>query len=113
MKTKQFFLLGITGLLAATQVAAAQSFIVPAELWEHPRSGSVIQTSAEIRQAVQAYLAAPQTTVNIYHGSRESMQLQAEELRAWLIALAVDAGRIELMEDAKMTGPLRIEIKGK
>jgi hypothetical protein len=36
--------------------------------------------------------------------------LQAEELRAWLIALAIDTGRVSLRNDLKSGEPLTIEV---
>jgi hypothetical protein len=40
---------------------------------------------------------------------RQEALLQAEELRAWLVALAVDSARLELRADPAATG-LRIEV---
>ena len=36
--------------------------------------------------------------------------LQAEELRAWLMALAIDGARISLANDLRAQQPLNIEI---
>jgi hypothetical protein len=45
----------------------------------------------------------------IVHGTRQEAQLQAEELRAWLVALAVESTRLQLRSDPA-AAMIRLEI---
>lgn len=98
------------GLACAALGAAAQSFVVPPELWDRPRSGRVVLGEPAIRQAVNAHLTQPGTRLVVRHGSGQESALIAEELRAWLMALAVEPGRVTLRGDLKPSEPLRVEV---
>jgi hypothetical protein len=94
----------------AAVTAAAQTFVVPPELWDRPRSGGTILEQPAIRQAVNACLAQPGSRLVVHHASGQDGLLAAEELRSWLIALAVDAGRVALRSGLKPGEPIRIEL---
>jgi len=94
---------------AATQ-ANAQSFPVPAELWDRPRSAAAVTGQPSIRQAVGAWLAQPAARIVVHHGPGQESQLQAEEIRGWLIALALESERLTLRGDLKGTEPLLLEV---
>jgi len=98
------------GLACASFAAAAQSFVVPAELWDRPRSGAAVLAQPAIRQAVDRCLAQPGSRLVVRHGPAQESQLAAEELRSWLVALALEAGRIILRNDLKPSEPLTIEV---
>lgn len=97
-------------LFAACSVVAAESFVVPAALWDRPRSGRAVLEQPVIRQAVNACLAQPGARLIVRHGSSQESLLAAEELRAWLSALAIEPARIALRNDLKPAEPLRIEV---
>ena len=97
------------GLFAAAAVAA-QSFVVPPELWDRPRSGRAMLEQPAVRQAVNACLAHPGARLVVHHGAGQESQLAAEELRSWLAALAVEPGRISLRNDLQPSEPLRLEV---
>lgn len=103
------FLLGV-GCSAAVFAAAAQTFVVPPELWDRPRSGGAVLEQPAIRQAVNAWLAQPGARLVVRHGPGQESFLAAEELRSWLAALAVEPGRISLRNDLKPSEPLRLEV---
>ena len=103
------FTFGI-GILVATLAAAAQTFMVPPELWDRPRSGRAVLEQAAIQQAVNACLAQPGSRLIVRHATGQESLLAAEELRSWLVALAVEPGRISLRGDLKPAEPLRIEV---
>jgi hypothetical protein len=105
------FTFGI-GILVATLAAAAQTFMVPPELWDRPRSGRAVLEQAAIRQAVNACLAQPGSRLIVRHATGQESLLAAEELRSWLVALAVEPGRISLRNDLTASEPLRLEIEG-
>ena len=46
----------------------------------------------------------------IHHGYGQDPLVQAEELRAWLMALAIDGARISLVNNAKAHQSLNIEV---
>lgn len=98
------------GLFLGTGAVSAQTFSLPHELWEQPRSAVVLLAQPELRQGVQAFLDRPGSQLAIHYGSGEEAQLQAEELRAWLIALSIDAGRIVLRRDLRAGEPLAVEV---
>ncbi len=79
------------------------------ELWDRPRSASAVMAQGAIRQVVAEYHARPASRLVIVHDGRQATQMQAEELRAWLVALAVDAGRLSLRAESAAAG-LRIEV---
>lgn len=87
--------------LLPLQAYAAQ--IAP-ELWDRPRSAQAVMAQSSVRQAVAAYQSKGTARIVIVHGTRQDAQLQAEELRAWLVALAVDSKRVQLRADAAMKG---------
>lgn len=97
-------------LFAAALAAAAQTFVVPPELWDRPRSGRAVLEQPAIRQAVNACLAQPGARLVVRHGAVQESQLAAEELRSWLAALAVEPGRISLRGDLKPSEPLQLEV---
>ena len=98
------------GLLAAAFAAAAQTFVVPPELWDRPRSGRAVLEQPAIRQAVNACLAQPDARLVIDHGAGQESLLAAEELRSWLTALADEPGRVSLRGGLKPAEPLRLEL---
>jgi hypothetical protein len=97
-------------LLAAALPAAAQSFAVPADLWDRPRTGAAMLEQPVLRQAVAAAMAAPEAAIVIHHAADGEAAVQAEELRAWLMALALDASRIRLAGDRKPREALVVEV---
>ncbi|MBY0268858.1 MAG: hypothetical protein K2X06_03210 [Burkholderiales bacterium] len=79
------------------------------ELWDRPRSAQAVMAQPAVRQAVAAYQASGAARILIIHAPRQEAQLQAEELRAWLVALAVDSARLQLRSDPAAAG-LRLEV---
>jgi hypothetical protein len=94
----------------APLIATAQSFVVPPELWDRPRSAAAVLAQPAIRQAVDRCLALPGSRLVVRHGATQEWQLAAEEMRSWLIALALEPGRITLRNDLKPSGPLVLEV---
>ena len=99
-------------LLTACMPAAlaAEVFAVPSELWDRPRAARAVLGEAVVKQAVNAHLAQPGSRLVIHHGLGQDPMLQAEELRAWLMVLAVDAEHISLVANPKLRESLNIEI---
>lgn len=95
----------------APLASADQMFAVPAELWDRPRSAGIVLQQPEIRLAVNTHIARSGSSLIIHHAVGQEPLLYAEELRAWLIALAVSPDRIRLSGDLKPGEPLNIEVK--
>lgn len=87
----------------------AQAADVAPELWDRPRSAQVVMAQPAVQQAVAAYQANSAARIVIVHGPRQEAQLQAEELRAWLVALALDSARLQLRGDP-FAPVLRLEV---
>ena len=96
--------------LAAAGAQAADLFTVAPELWDRPRSARAVFEQPPVRQALNLYLSRPGARLVIHHGYGQDPLLQAEELRAWLMALAVDGARISLINDVKLNEPIKIEV---
>lgn len=96
--------------LNATSVMAQNCEIAPA-LWERPRTGALVLAQPALRQCVQAWLKQPKAQLVIHHSVSDEPQLQAAELRYWLIALGIEGDRIELMEDLRRADLMYMEIR--
>ena len=93
----------VVAALALVSLPAGAAAIAP-ELWDRPRSAQAVMAQPAVRQAVAAYQGKGSARIVIVHGTRQDAQLQAEELRAWLIALAVESSRLQLRVDPAMRG---------
>lgn len=87
----------------------AQAADLAPELWDRPRSAQAVMLQPAVQQAVAAYQAGSAARIVIVHGPRQEAQLQAEELRAWLVALALDSTRLQLRTDPSAAA-LRLEV---
>jgi hypothetical protein len=88
----------------------AQVHEVPLEFWDRPRTATRVLEQENVKRAVHAALAQPESRLVIHHGNSQEGLLHAEELRSWLGALAVDTRRIVLRSDQPAGTPLRIEV---
>jgi len=104
-------LLLVMAAVAGPSVAAvAGGLEIPAELWDRPRSGRTVMAVPAVRQAIAALLDRADARLQIRHPPGAETTLQAEELRAWLVAHAVEPRRIQLRPDLQAREPLRLEI---
>ena len=94
----------------AASAQAADVFTLPPELWDRPRSARAVLEQPAVKQAIALHLSQPGSRLVIHHGYGQDPLLQAEELRAWLMALAIDGARISLANDVKAHESLNIEI---
>jgi len=98
----------LAGLAPAGALGQAQE-IAP-ELWDRPRSAADVAGQETVKRAVLAALAKPESRIVIHHAAGQEPLIQAEELRSWLGALAVDARRVVLRGDLAAGTPLKIEV---
>ncbi|MEO8442017.1 MAG: hypothetical protein ABI547_05980 [Betaproteobacteria bacterium] len=104
-------LAGLVLWCAAAVVAhAGDLFAVAPDLWDRPRSARAVLDQPAVRQALDQYLGQPAARLVIHHGFGQEPLLQAEELRMWLMALAVDGARVSLASSARPKEPLKIEV---
>lgn len=97
-------------LLSAPLAAAAEAYSVPAQFWLDARSGARVLAEPAVSQAVQRFLDRPGAKLVLRHARGDESTANAEELRGWLIALGVDAGRVELAESGGVDRTVTIEI---
>ena len=77
--------------------------------------GRQIASASELNEAadfdaVKAHLEHEGSRLVLHHGPTEDALLRAEELRAWLTALALESSRMTLQNDLGAGDPLRIEV---
>ncbi len=94
----------------AASAQAADVFSLPSELWDRPRTARAVLDQPAVKQALKLHLSQPGSRLVIHHGYGQDPLLQAEELRAWLMALAIDGARISLVNDVKPHQSLNIEV---
>ena len=97
-------------LAACCWTAYAQTYDVAPELWDRPRSAEVVRAQESVKRAVTELLANPDAQLVIHHARSQEPELQAEELRSWLVALAIDSRRIALRADLDRGAPIKIEV---
>lgn len=98
-------------LCAAAAIAQANDiYTVAPALWDRPRTARSVLEQPAVTQALNQHLSQPGSRLLIHHGYGQAPLLQAEELRAWLMALAIDGARISLINDVRPNEPLKIEV---
>jgi hypothetical protein len=97
-------------LSAGSAAALAQTHEVPGELWDRPRTANAIVSEESVKGAVAALLDKPESQLVIHHAGGQEPLVQAEELKSWLGALAIDTRRIALRADLAAGSPIRIEV---
>lgn len=110
MKSVQQEWLGLLACLLAAP-SLAQTIAVPGEFWLSPRSGQAVRAEPKLQQAFSIYLQSDTVRLRLHHQKRDESTAQAEELRGWLIALGVEAERIELADDNTLN-LIQIEMMG-
>ena len=96
--------------LAAGPAGAALRCAVPPELWDKPRSGRALAANPALKPCLEQAALNPSARVVIRHGSRGEAPLQAEELKGWLAALALDPARVALANDLGAGDDLVLEV---
>ena len=94
----------------AAPAGADDAFTVSPALWDRPRSARAVLEQPAVKQAVALYLARPQSRLAIHHGNGPDALAQAEEFRAWLMALAIDGARVDLRNDVSAKEALKIVV---
>ena len=99
-----------SGAAQAQTAVSGEQLQVPAELWDRPRTGQLVLAVPSIRQTLNALLAAPEARLTVHHPPGAESAAQAEELRAWLVAHAVELARVVLRGDLQARQALQLEV---
>lgn len=103
----------LAAILSLAPVAAgAEVYAVPNGFWLDTRSGAGVLAEPAVAQAVRHFLQRPQSKLVLHHARDDESTARAEELRGWLIALGLEAGRVELAESAATDRTIQIEVTG-
>ena len=94
----------------AASAQAADIFTLSPELWDRPRSARAVLEQPAVKQAIAMHLSQPGSRLVIHHGYGQDPLLQAEELRTWLMALAIDGARISLVNDVQSPQSFNIAV---
>ena len=94
----------------AASAQAADIFTLTPELWDRPRTARAVLEQPAVKRALARHLSQPGSRLVIHHGYGQDPLLQAEELRTWLMALAIDGARISLVNDVKSHETFNIEV---
>jgi len=105
-----FVLAGRQGVAASSVAADTKTVTVPVELWDRPRSGRIVIRLPAVQQTVASLMADPASRLVIRHASGSEPAVQAEEIRAWLVAHGVDPDRLDLRADLAPRQPVQLEI---
>jgi hypothetical protein len=108
--TGVFRLCLLAAAFVSTTVQAAISCPVPPELWDRPRSGRALLELDAIRPCIGELVREPSRRLTIHHGTGGEGLLQAEELRSWLAALAVDPNRVDFANDLQRNQGIVLEV---
>lgn len=91
-------------------ITQAETCTINDSFWLQPRSGVSVLDNQEIKPCITILRANHHSTLVINYNDTDEASVSAEELRQWLIALALPATRIVLKKLNTSTDPLRLEI---
>lgn len=96
-------------LCFAEPLWAQQSpWVISALDWAKPRTAQELIRDPTLAPAIRMLVDLPQSRLEIHYPGGDEGSLWASELRGWLIALAIDPERIELVPGASQG---RIELR--
>jgi hypothetical protein len=90
-------------LLLFIAPAYADSCTVSNDFWLKPRSGNLVLTNPDIAPCIHVFLNEPQSDLRIAYPDNDESAVDANELRQWLIALALPATHIHLQAQTGIT----------
>ncbi len=78
--------------------------------WSVPRNGGTVLAMPPLRETIAELTRRPETSLLLRYPGGEAGTLWAEELRAWLVALAVDPQRIELHRGSRTADTIELSL---
>lgn len=109
--TIKSFLFITTIMLMMPHPTYAQTCALDDSFWLQPRSGLTVLSNAAIQPCVAALLADPPNKMLINYNDTDESSISANELRQWLISLALPAEHILLKKQATSTDAISLEIQ--
>lgn len=109
LKHTAFILFSLLALVASA--AHAETCVVDDGFWQQPRSGMAVLNNTAIKPCVMALLADNKGKLFIIYNDTDESGISANELRQWLVALALPAERIILKKATSLSDPIRMEIQ--
>ncbi|ARU31080.1 hypothetical protein CAP31_04880 [Sulfuriferula sp. AH1] len=98
-------------MLTSSPSIHAETCVLDDAFWLQPRSGMTILNEPSIKPCITELLADDTSRMTIIYSDTDESGVSANELRQWLVALALPAGRIILKKTAASTDPIRLEIQ--
>jgi hypothetical protein len=97
-------------LLCALSVSAntARIFVLSADDWARPRSGTVIAEFDALRAAVSYWDKVDNGLILVRYPGEDSGEFWAAELRDWLISLGVPSDHIRLVAGTQAADEIRL-----
>lgn len=98
-------------MLTLSSNVHAGTCVLDDAFWLQPRSGLAILNEPSIKPCITELLADDTSRMAIIYSDTDESGVSANELRQWLVALALPAERIILKKAATSTDPIRLEIQ--
>ena len=97
-------------LLVSSSLAASDSriFVLSADEWARPRSGSVIAQFDAVRAAVNYWQRLERGVIVVRYPGEDSGELWAAELHDWLISLGVPSDYVRLVAGNQAADEIRL-----
>ena len=94
-----------------TPEASPDRITLTREQWTGPRSGAYVAQLDRLNPLIRRFNAQAGSGIVIRYARGEAGGLWATELRAWLVALGIPSGHIELVSVTQAEDALTIEIQ--
>ena len=103
---------GLVLLLLALSAPAntARIYVLSADDWARPRSGSVIAEFEALRAAVAYWDKLGDALIVVRYPGEDSGELWAAEMRDWLISLGVPSDYIRLVAGTQAADEIRLQV---
>jgi hypothetical protein len=96
---------------AGAAAVPAGAVVIGADIWARPRDGAEFVRLPELRALMETFERQPDGQIVVHHGGGDEESLQAEEMRAWLVALGVPGSRVRLEIDPAAEGEVFLEVR--
>ena len=101
------------GLLFATAAGAeTETPLIGPDFWASPRHGEIVMVHPAVRESVDRLLRERESYLVIRVPEGEMGELWGHELKAWLAALGVSSGRVEVAQDAELLESVALVVEG-
>lgn len=92
-------------------VAHADSvYLLTAEMWARPRSGSAVMEMIPVRNAVRQLLTTPDGRLLIRYPGGDDGSIWAQELQAWMVSLGVGPALISMRPGSGEPDQIELQI---